>query len=206
MQRRGAKEHRSTMVQSVPEEATVEREHSATKLTYADYLRFPDDGLRHEIIDGEHYVTPSPATRHQRIVRNLLYLIQSYLETHATGEVFCAPFDALLSEFDIVVPDLIYLSNERSQFLTSKNLQGPPDLVIEILSPSTRSRDKRLKHALYERVGVTEYWIVDPELDQVQVYRSTAGRFESPIHVVRPNVLTSPLLPGLELPLDRVLA
>ena len=188
------------------EEAAVEREHSATKLTYADYVRFPDDGLRHEIIDGEHYVTPSPATQHQRIVRNLLYLIQSHLEMQPLGEVFCAPFDALLSEFDIVVPDLIYLSNERSQFLTSKNLQGPPDLVIEILSPSTRSRDKRLKHALYERVGVTEYWVVDPELDLVEVHRRAAERFAPAIRVNRPSVLTTPLLPGLELPLDRVLA
>jgi Uma2 family endonuclease len=194
------------MVQSVREEAAVEREHSATKLTYADYVRFPEDGLRHEIIDGEHYVTPSPATRHQRIVRNLLYLIQSHLETHATGEVFCAPFDTLLSEFDIVVPDLIYLSNERSRFLTSQNLQGPPDLVIEILSPSTRSRDRRLKHALYERAGVTEYWVVDPELDLVEIYRCSAGRFEPPVHVGGSSVLTTPLLPGLELPLDRVLA
>ncbi len=68
------------MVQSVPQEVRVERRHSTTKLTYADYLRFPDDGLRHEIIDGEHYVTPSPATRHQRISRNLLHLIQTYLD------------------------------------------------------------------------------------------------------------------------------
>ena len=183
----------------------MERQHSTTKLTYADYVRFPDDGLRHEIIDGEHYVTPSPATRHQRISRNLLYLIQSYLETHHLGEVFCAPFDALLSNFDIVVPDLLYLSNERAGFLTSKNLQGPPDLVIEILSPSTKSRDMRLKRALYQRVGVREYWIVDPERNVVEVNRSDAGTFKPAIVFTRQDVLTSPLLPGLELPLDRVL-
>ncbi len=118
------------MVQSVRLEAAVERQHSTTKLTYADYVRFPDDGLRHEIIDGEHYVTPSPATRHQRISRNLLYLIQSYLETHHLGEVFCAPFDALLSNFDIVVPDLLYLSNERAavpDIEESARAAGPRD-------------------------------------------------------------------------------
>lgn len=76
-------------------------------------------------------MTPPPATRHQRISRNLLHLIQSYLDTQPIGEVFCAPFDVLLSEWDIVVPDLIYLSNERAHFLTSKNLQGPPDVLIE---------------------------------------------------------------------------
>ena len=117
-------------------------------------LPLPGDGLRHEIIDGEHYVTPSPVTRHQRISRNLLHLIQTYLDTHPIGEILAAPFDALLSEFDIVVPDVLYLSRERARFLTEKNLQGPPDLVIEILSPGTRSRDERLKRNLYERVGV----------------------------------------------------
>jgi Uma2 family endonuclease len=187
-------------------EAVVERQHSTTKLTYADYVRFPEDGLRHEIIDGEHYVTPSPATRHQRIVGNLYYLLRHHLEAHPLGEVFCAPFDALLSEFDIVVPDLLYLSRERARFLTSKNLQGPPDLVIEILSPGTKSRDKRLKRDLYQRVGVREYWIVDPERDVVQVFRKNSGAFEAPVSFARTDVLTTSLLPDFELPLDRVLA
>ena len=194
------------MVQSVPQEVRVERQHSTTKLTYADYLRFPDDGLRHEIIDGEHYVTPSPATRHQRISRNLLHLIQTYLDSHPIGELFAAPFDALLSDFDIVVPDLLYLSNERARFLTSKNLQGPPDFVIEILSPSTKSRDRKLKRDLYERVGVQEYWVVDPEHDQVEIHRRSDGAFGEPICVPRSAAMTTPLLPDFELPLERVLA
>ena len=122
----------------------MERERSSTKLTYADYVALPDDGLRHEIIDGEHYVSPSPATRHQRISRNLLHLIQTYLDTHPLGEIFGAPFDVLLSEFDIVVPDALYLSRERARFLTEKTLPRPADLVIEILSPGTRTRDERL--------------------------------------------------------------
>jgi Uma2 family endonuclease len=184
----------------------VEWERSSTKLTYADYVALPDDGLRHEIIDGEHYVSPSPATRHQRISRNLLYLLQGYLEAHPIGELFCAPFDALLSQFDIVVPDLLYLSRERAGFLTEKNLQGPPDLVIEILSPSTRSRDERLKRDLYERVGVEEYWVVDPLRDVIHVYRrDEPQRFGSPSLYARPNVLTTPLFPGLQLSVDKVL-
>ena len=99
------------MVQFVPKEPTVESGHSTTKLTYADYVRLPDDGLRHEIIDGEHYVTPSPSVRHQQISGRVFYGIQSYLEAHPIGAIFYAPLDALLSEFDIVVPDLIYISN-----------------------------------------------------------------------------------------------
>jgi len=179
--------------------------HSPTKLTYADYVLFPDDGLRHEIIDGEHYVTPSPATRHQRIAGNLYYLLRDHLETHPLGEIFLAPFDALLSEFDIVVPDLLYLSNESSRFLTSKNLQGPPDLVVEILSPSTRRRDVRLKRDLYERVGVREYWLVDPARDVIEVYQRSDERFQGPVQYGKSDVLTTPLMPGLELPVDRIL-
>lgn len=185
----------------------MESGHSTTKLTYADYLRLPDDGLRHEIIDGEHYVTPSPSVRHQQISGRLFYLIQLHLDTHPIGAIFYAPLDALLSEFDIVVPDLIYISNDRMRYLTSKNLQGPPDLVIEILSPSTARRDQRLKHDLYERVGVTEYWLVDPERDVVDVYRRQAGdRFAMPTQYARNATLTSPLFVDLELRLDRVFA
>jgi Uma2 family endonuclease len=196
------------MVHFVRRRRGVQHRHSARKLTYADYLRFPDDNLRHEIIDGEHYVTPSPLIRHQRISLRLSYLLQAYLEEHALGELFTAPIDALLSEFDIVVPDLIYLSNERAHFLTEKNLQGPPDLVVEILSPGTRRRDLGIKRSLYERVGVREYWLVDPIRDEVTVHRQGAGRFDPPVRLARAtaDVLTTDLLPGLEIPLEKLLA
>ena len=96
----------------------MERGHHRTKLNYADYLALPDDGLRHEIIDGKHYVTPSPVTRHQRISLRLSHLIQQYLDAHPLGELFTAPFDVLLSDHDIVVPDLVFLSTTRARFLT----------------------------------------------------------------------------------------
>ena len=122
--------------------------HSSTKLTYADYVLFPDDGLRHEIIGGEHVVTPSPVTRHQRILLNLAYLVRDYLETHPIGEILPGPVDVLLSDTDILVPDLVYVAHDRSHVITLKNLQGAPDLVVEIHSPSTKSRDRRLKRDL----------------------------------------------------------
>lgn len=186
----------------------MEPAHSRTKLTYADYLRLSDDHLRHEIIDGEHYVTPSPVTRHQRISVRLLYLLESYLRKHPTGEVFAAPFDVLLSVFDIVVPDLIYLSKERAHYLTEQNLQGPPDLAVEILSPSTKRRDQRLKRDLYERVGVREYWLVDPVKNVVTVYRRGAKRFEPPrdYWASERSTLTTELLPKLRIPLLRLFA
>lgn len=192
------------MVQSVLTRRVAVPGHSSTKLTYDDYLLFPDDGFRHEIIGGEHYVTASPVTRHQRILLNLCHLIQTYLDEHPTGELLPGPVDVLLSETDIVVPDLLYVSRERFQIITEKNLPGAPDLVIEILSPSTRSRDKRLKRDLYEREGVKEYWLVDPDRDVVTVCRRAAEAFAEPLHYDRGSTFTTPLLPGLELTVDKI--
>ena len=87
---------------------------AAVKLTYDDFVLFPDDGKRHELIDGEHYVTPSPSTRHQRIVGNLHLLIGAWLEERPVGQIFLPPYDVVFSEFDVVEPDLLYLSNERA--------------------------------------------------------------------------------------------
>jgi Uma2 family endonuclease len=189
------------MVQFLPEETIVEPGHSSTKLTFADYELFPDDGLRHEIIDGAHFVTASPVTRHQRISRELLYLFTGFLKAHPMGEVFDAPFDVVLSFFDVVVPDLVYISNQRAHLLTEKNLQGVPDLVVEILSPTTRPRDERLKRDLYERAGVEEYWLVDPERNVIDVYRRESGGFQPPVRYRPSDVMTTSLLPGFELPL-----
>jgi len=183
------------------------QKNSATKLTYNDYLRFPDDGLRHEIIEGEHYVTPSPVTRHQRILLTLSYLLQRYLESHPIGEIFFAPFDVLLSQYNVFVPDLIYLSQERSHLLTAKNLQGAPDLAVEILSPGTRSRDLRLKRDVYQRTGVREYWIIDPVQNLVDVYRwQPAMAVEKPLRLGAGEGLITPLLPDLIVPLGKLLA
>ena len=195
-----------TMVQSVLTEEPVGPGHSATKFTYADLELLPDDDLRHEIIDGVHYVTASPVTRHQRISMRLEYLLQSYLETHPAGEIVHAPFDVVLSFTDIVVPDLIFISTQRASLLAVKNLQGAPDLVVEIISPSTRSRDRRLKRDLYERVGVDEYWLVDPERDLVDVQRLGTSGFEPPVRYEKHESLTTPLLPGLDIPLARILS
>ena len=183
------------------------QKHSATRLTYEDYLLFPDDGLRHEIIEGEHYVSPPPVVRHQRILLKLSHLVQTYLDAHPVGEILFAPVAVLLSEFNVFEPDLLYLSKEHRDLLTLKNVQGAPDLVVEILSPSTRSRDKRLKRDVYERAGVREYWTIDPDHDVVDVYRRTgAGAFDDPIRLERTGSLTTPLLPGLELLLEKMLA
>jgi Uma2 family endonuclease len=191
----------------MPGSDNVVRAGTGVKLTYDDFVLFPDDGKRHELIDGEHYVTPSPNLRHQTIIGNIYLLIANWLENHPIGRVFLSPFDVVFSRFDVVEPDLLYLSKERAaQALTPLNVQGVPELVIEIGSPSTRKRDETIKKRLYERSGVTEYWVVDPELDVVRVYRRSVEGFVRPIELSREagDVLTTPLLPGLEMPLARL--
>jgi Uma2 family endonuclease len=181
--------------------------HPGVKLTYDDFLLFPDDGMRHELIDGEHYVTPSPNTKHQRVLGNLYWLIRQHLEAHPIGEAFMAPFDVVLSRFDIVEPDLLYISRERAaQVLTSTNAQGAPELVIEIASPGTRKRDETIKRRLYERMAVAEYWVVDPDLDAVRVYRLDGTRYARPIELSREagDTLTTSLMPGLALSLGDI--
>lgn len=176
------------------------------KLTYEDFLLFPDDGKRHELIDGEHFVTASPNTRHQRVVGNLHWLLRNYLETRPRGEVFMAPFDVLFSQFDVVEPDLLYMSHDRAAaILTAQHVTGAPELVVEVGSPSTRKRDDSLKRDLYERFGVSEYWVVDPDHDVVRVYRREATRFmRADALTQESDVLTTPLLPGFAAPLATI--
>jgi Uma2 family endonuclease len=177
------------------------------KLTYDDFVLFPDDGKRHELIDGEHYVTPCPYTKHQRLVGTLHWLIRSYLEVHSIGEIFTAPFDVVFSNFDVVEPDLLYMSKARAaQVLTPKHVTGAPELVVEIGSKSTRKRDETIKRRLYERFGVSEYWIIDPEIDTIKVLRLSGPQFEpvSELTLEAGDVLTTPLLPGLQMPLATI--
>ena len=180
----------------------------SVKFTYEDFLNFPDDGKRHEIIDGEHYVTPSPNTKHQRIVSRLDRALGRYLDHHPLGEVFVAPFDVVFSDLDVVEPDLLYISRERAHVLTDTHVRGAPDLVVEILSPDTRKTDESTKRKLYERFDVHEYWVVDPELDAIKVYRRVEGVFTraAELGAEAGDTLTTPLLPGFSIALADVFA
>ena len=191
----------------VPGDDDVQLTGPGVKLTYDDFVQFPDDGKRHELIDGEHYVTPSPNRKHQKVSGNLHLLIGGWLEEHRVGQIYYAPFDVVFSMFDVVEPDLLFMSNERAALvLTDANVQGAPEIVIEIGSKSTRKRDETIKRRLYDRAGVSEYWVVDPEIDVVRVYRRGTDGFERPFEqrADRHDRPTSPLLPGLILPLARI--
>lgn len=177
------------------------------KLTYEDYLHLPEDGKRHELIDGDHYVTPAPFTRHQILLANLFRALDRWVDERALGRVLPAPVDVVLSEVDVVQPDLLFLAREHLERLTEANVQGPPDLVVEILSESTRRTDEITKRHLYERYGVPEYWIVDPVLEAVKVYRGAPGeRYARASELSREagDVLSTPLLPDLTVPLEHI--
>lgn len=176
------------------------------KLTYEDYERIPDDGMRHEILAGELYVSAAPSLRHQRASVALTLRFGSYLEEHPLGEILTAPCDVVLSPHDVVQPDLIFISNERAAIVTEKNIQGAPDLLIEILSDSTRKRDEGIKRERYELFGVREYWLVDPVRHTVLVYRREGERFHrlGRFAAAANDLLTTPLLPGLEIHLAKI--
>jgi Uma2 family endonuclease len=180
----------------------------ALKLTYEDFVNFPNDGKRHEIIDGEHYVTPSPNAKHQVVLGNLYLSIGNYLRGRSIGIAFLAPFDVVFSNFDVVEPDLLYISRDRLAVLTEAHVRGAPDLVVEILSPGTRRTDERTKLKLYERFGVQEYWIVDPKNSVVKIYRRIGDEFgtASELSAAADEALTTPLLPGWSAPLEEVFA
>jgi Uma2 family endonuclease len=188
----------------------MENPSSPVRLTYADLCRLPDDGLRHELIDGEHYVTPAPTYRHQHVAMNVAGLLFMFLREHRRGHVYMAPLDVLFSDEDVVEPDVLYVSNKRLRAQQDERyLTVVPDLVVEVLSPSTRRVDRGAKRGLYERQGVSEYWLIDPVLETVQVFRLKRGRFELAADLIRQRgdaaaSLSTPLLPGLRILLDDV--
>ena len=180
---------------------------SLKEWTYEEFLSLPEGGpFRYEIIDGELCMTPSPPPRHQRISGNIFGIIRHFLRTNPIGEVFAAPCDVVLSKEppQVVEPDLLFISKEHLSIIGEINIQGVPDLTIEILSPSTEASDRRVKHALFERFGVPEYWIVDPESETIQVFRLSDGRYKAPLEYEIGDRLESPLLPGLSIPLSEV--
>mgnify|MGYP001113757205 CR=1 FL=1 len=177
--------------------------------TYRDLVALPDDRLRHELIDGEHVVTPSPAIPHQVILWNLTELLAPYLRAKAIGTALAGPVDVKFSPSTVLVPDLVYFTADRfARVVNEKHATAAPDLVVEILSPGTRRRDKGRKRAVYDREGVQEYWIVDPEAQSVTTLRrprAGAGLTDvTTLTVDAGGVLESPLFPGLRLPLRDV--
>jgi Uma2 family endonuclease len=144
-------------------------------LTYRDFAVLPNDGKRHEILDGELSVTAAPCRAHQHVVLRLGAALDAHVAEHDLGEVYIAPFDVILAETTIVEPDILFVASDRLGTFSARGLEGAPTLVIEILSPSTTHVDRGRKLQLYARYGVPYYWIVDPEQRVIDGYRLVAG-------------------------------
>ena len=177
----------------------------AVKRTYEDYCRTPDD-KRYELLNGELMMVPAPNRKHQEVLGALYAELRRFTQEHGAGRVFVAPFDVVLSDTDVVQPDVLFISRAREHRITDENVRGAPDLVIEVLSPSTADRDLGYKHELYCRHGVLEYWIIDPVAETVAIHRQRDGKFERTGRFGRGESLATAVLEGLALALDDILA
>ncbi len=167
------------------------------KFTYEDYKNAPED-KRYELLGGELIIVPSPSMFHQSSSKKLLRKLL-IVEDLGLGAVFHAPTDVVFTGTDTVQPDLIFISNERAHIITEDNVRGAPDLVIEILSPSTAGRDRHFKRTLYERYGVKEYWMVDPDAKNITVLLLGENGFQLFGIYGEGQTLTSPALLGFSL-------
>ena len=175
------------------------------RYTYDDYCQLPDDGNRYEVIDGVLYMAPAPHPRHQRILFNLAALFVPFaIGENALGEAFFAPIDVIFASEDIFQPDLIFISRDRLHIITDRGLEAAPDLAVEVLSPSTRSRDLNLKRRRYAHFGVPEYWPIDPDSRTIRALMLENDHYvERGTHGIGDELIT-PLIPGLVIPVEQV--
>lgn len=173
------------------------------KFTYEDYLKTPDD-IRYELIGGELLMTPAPVPRHQKISREIEYELMRFVKENNCGQVFYAPCDVYLDEENVVQPDLFFISKERTGIIGEKNIQGAPDLVIEIISESNAYRDLVQKKRLYAKSGIKEYWIVIPEEETIEVYILKDSVYTLHKTFNKADILESPYLTDFRLKLISV--
>ena len=176
---------------------------TARPFTYEDYLLLPED-RRYEIIGGELFITPSPRPYHQIVSSNIQLALQLFIRERRLGTVLDAPCDVVLSETDVVQPDILFVSAARASTIGEKYINAAPDMVVEILSPSTAQRDQTLKAKIYEKYGVRELWIVSPEARTIEVLTNRESRFSRAAIYGFGDTLRSPLLPDFELSLEKI--
>lgn len=174
------------------------------KLTYDDYVELPNDGRRYEVLDGELAVTPAPSTTHQMVSRNLEFILHAHALKTGAGVVLDAPVDVLLAPTTIVQPDLVFIATARRAIITERAVEGAPDLVVEILSPSTARQDRVTKAALYARFDVRFYWVVDPAARTLEEYALAQHAYRLVAVHREAIVARTELFPDLDIDLARV--
>ena len=173
------------------------------KYTYEDYLKTPDDE-RYELIEGDLIMTPSPMTKHQRISGKIGFELIKYVTENNLGEVFYAPYDVLFDDENVVQPDILFVSKDRLDIIGEKNIQGAPDIIVEIISESSAYRDMVQKKKLYARFGVKEYWIVIPEEESIEMYILKEKTYRIYKTYEKDDILESPSLKSLRIKLKEI--
>ena len=173
-----------------------------SKITYDEYCLFPNDGNRHEVINGLHFMNPAPNPRHQSISKHLQHFLYTQIELEGLGKVFDAPIDVQFADHDIVQPDLLVILNDGIAKITDTKIVGPPDLVIEILSRSTAKNDFTIKRRLYEQSQVREYWLVDPDAERVETYVLNDGKLAE--NGSATEELKLAVLPEITIPVSKI--
>lgn len=170
------------------------------KLTVADFWKFPDDGNRHELLDGEWYTTPPPNYGHQVSISNTSYLLGHRVRSHKLGVVLTAPFAVILGRHTVPQPDILFVAESRRSIIKQDGVHGAPDLVVEVLSPSTEDYDRGKKGEAYEKAGVREYWLVDPAERTIEIREFRRVRR---VRIYKAGQsFESALFPGLEVRVD----
>lgn len=177
---------------------------TAVKFTYEEYRTLPENGRHYQVVDGDLIMSPAPTTRHQHILASIFVELWGFAKSRRRGVVLCSPLDVILSEDNVVQPDIVYVSNKRRSIVVREGFRGTPDLCVEILSPSNRDLDLNAKRLLYARFGLPELWIVDPDANTLHLFRLHENH-QAPLKVFGANdTLTSRLLPGFSLALNEV--
>ena len=178
---------------------------TSTRLTYDDLDAIPQErpGDRHELIDGELVVTPSPIPAHQLVSRNLFRHLDRYISAGNLGETIYAPVDIRLTPDNVLIPDIVFIAKDRLHVIGPRAVDAPPDLVVEILSPGTRQRDLTVKRDLYAQFGVREYWVVDPAARTVEVLERFGNSYQ-PVPLAEDGTIQSRVLPEFRLTLETV--
>jgi Uma2 family endonuclease len=171
------------------------------KLSFEEFRQLPSDGKRYELVYGEVHVTPAPATRHQAIVQNLSGNLWPHVIKNDLGEVWTAPLDVRLSRETALQPDLVFISNARAGIIQENWIAGAPDLVVEVLPPSTATYDRATKLPIYAHAGVREVWLVDSQAKSLEVLKLQSDKYVVEALYTGDQVLTSNLFPDWRLPL-----
>jgi len=183
----------STSAHSIPQGKII--------LTYEDYCELPNDRNRYEIHDGELSVTPAPNVKHQRFSSRLHFALSQHVLANHFGEVFAAPTDVILAPTTVLQPDLIFIDNDRRAIITERAIEGPPTLVIEILSPSTSRTDRITKAQLYAKHGVPHYWLIDPDQQSIEAYELVGDQYNLVVKAQNAELFNPTLFTGLSIPL-----